>query len=85
MNNEHRQVRRYWIRDVSTELKERTAVTKMFEDAVGDIAAALSISKNQASVRLLNKGSLESKFQAWVLIPEVKNPFAADSKKTPLV
>ena len=82
--NENKKVRRYWMRDINTNNKELTAVTKPFDVAVLDIASVLGVSKREASSRLLRKGSIESKHQAWVLLPEEVNPFDIGSKKTPL-
>ncbi|RJQ26392.1 hypothetical protein C4577_03510 [Candidatus Parcubacteria bacterium] len=77
-------VRRYWRKDLHTDLKEKTAVTKDFDDAIADISSVLSLSKAEVSSKLIAKGSLESKYQVWNLITGPVNPFALSAKKTPL-
>ena len=82
--NENRKVRRYWMKDINTNSKELTAITKSFDIATSDISSVLGISKREASFRLLRKGCIESKHQAWILLSEVTNPFSTEAKKTPL-
>lgn len=77
-------VRRYWLRDLGSDRKEVTAVTKSFEEAVSDIMFVLKLSRNESKMKLLKKGVLESKNQAWVLLSEERNPFDYQAPRTKL-
>ena len=80
-----KQIRRYWLRDLNTDRKEQTAVTKSFENAVEDMSSVFGVSKSEMRMKILKKGVVESKFQAWVLLSEsCENPFDYSAKKTPL-
>lgn len=81
--SEIRKVRRFWRKDLNTELKEHTAITKLFDEAISDISSALHMTRARAGLELISKGSMESKYQLWVLLPSLENPFAQESKKTP--